>query len=420
MPNAGPTLENVQLMQAFTESTFGTDATGSLGSFTAIPFQEGTAQFTIDREQHNPLQSLQHVHDYQEEILGKKAATLRFTLPFMATGTAPASTVAAVQSPLGLLLKNVMGGETLGTGSTAAAGWTAVTGDAAAGTFSKGSAVGWVNSSSELELRPLKNVSGATLTNKLAFSGSPSNGNVLYSAATYYLTSDPDASLQFVVRGLESQDEFVLLGGQLDSMTFNLPLDGSIPTVQFAFKFASWLYGADSAGSASLTDLTPVTYSNFDPIVGHQGRLLVQTNGTTTYSASSLPTVHASALSFEPALAYAPITSPSGVQGILRWRMTRASGTPRIAGSFSTFFENTSDFFAARDSKLDKLIWYQNGLTAGSAWAIEVPTAQFGPVQRVNAGGIASQQVMFKGRRDGDIASATTDQHFSPIRIHFC
>lgn len=414
---AGPTVEQTKLVQVLSETTFGTDETGSLGSFTAVPVQEGTAVFTLDRQTQNHMAMLQHVHGHQEEVLGRKSATLKFTIALAPTGTASASGVAAVQGALGLILKAVMGGQDLGTGSTFSSGWTATSGDVGSGTgFSKGTAVGWVNTSNVYEMRPLKNVSSNTLTTKLAFSSTPANSNVAYSCATYYLTSDPAESLQFVVRGLESQDEFVLLGGQLDTMTFSTPLDGTIPTIAFGFKFASWMYGADAAGSASLTDITPTAITNFDPIVGHAGRLLVQTNGTTTYSASALPTVNASAITIAPSIPYIPVPSPSGVEGIYRWHITR-NGQPRVSGSFSTFFEDTT-LFSARDSKLAKLIWYQIGLTAGSSVAIEIPTAQFTNVQRVDSGGISGVMVEFKGRNDGDISSASGDQDLSPLRIH--
>lgn len=414
MPNAGPTVQNVSQIQVFLESTFGTDITASLASFLSVPFNEGTAQVVLTRQTHDPLTAVQHHHDYREEVLGKKAWTLRFSMPLAPTGTAAGSATAAVQGALGYMLKAAMGGEDLGTGSTAATGWTGVTGDAASGAgFTKGTAVGWVNASSQYEMRPLKNVSSNTLTTKLAFSGSPANSNVLYASATYYLISDPDTSLQFVVRGLESQDDWVLMGGQLDSMSLSCPLDGTIPTVTFSWKGVKWIYGSAAAGSASLTDISPTTYSNFSPIVGHDGFFHSQVNGTTTYTGS---VIHVSALAFEPALSYVPIPSPSGIEGVLRWRLSRNNG-PSITGSYTTFYEDTARF-VDRDDKDNRLIWYQCGQSAGNAVALEAATTQYTDVQRVDGGGIASETITWKGRLDGDVTSPTTDQHYSPFRIH--
>lgn len=414
MPNAGPAVQNVQLIQCYNESTFGTDITASLASFLSVPFNEGTAQMVLTRETHDPLTAVQHHHDYREEVLGRKSCKLSFTMPLAPTGTAAGDATAAVQGALGYLLKTAMGGEDLGTGSTFVTGWSASSGDltSAAG-FTVGTALGWNNSSSVYEMRPIKTIATNTVTTKLAFSGSPANTNVAYASATYYLTSDPDTSLQFVVRGLESQDEFVLMGCQLDSMTITLPLDGTIPTIAFSWKGVKWLYGADCAGSASLTDITPATYSNFSPIVGHAGRFMSQLNGTTTYTGA---TINVSALAFEPQLSYVPVPSPSGIEGVLRWRLSRNNG-PSVTGSYTTYYEDTARM-VDRDDKDNRLAWYQCGVTAGQSFAIEAATTQYTDVQRVDAGGIASETITWKGRLDGDTTSPTTDQHRSPLRIH--
>ena len=117
MPGTGPTVSPVQLIQAMTESSFAADMTGSLGSFTAIPFQEGTASVSLVQEMHDPMHAVQHHHDYREEILGEKSCSIQFTMPLAPTGTAADASTAAVQSALGLLLKTCMGGEDLGNGT---------------------------------------------------------------------------------------------------------------------------------------------------------------------------------------------------------------------------------------------------------------------------------------------------------------
>ena len=413
MPGTGPTVVNVQLVQAYTESSFANDESGSLVSYTSIPIQEGSAQITLGRETHDPMHAVQYMHDYREEVLGKKSCSIQFTVPLAPTGTASSTGVAAVQSALGLLLKTTMGGEDLGKGSTAGIDWTAKAGSVATATeFEKGSAIGWVNASGILEARPLSNKSGSALTNKLAFSTVPTTGATIYGAATYYLTSDPDGSLNFAVRGLESNDDWLLLGCQLDSMALNLPLEG-IPTVQFTFKGVSWLHGDDAAGSFS--DISPVTYSNTSPITGHAGRFMARVSGTAAFTSGV--TVHVSAVNFEPSLTYAPVPSPSGTEGVYRWRLTRASG-PSVSGSFSTFFESTK-WHGHRDNKDDLMLLYQIGTEAGKTILLEVATAQITNAQKADASGIDGVTVEWKGRMDALVASDSTDLHRSPFRIHF-
>ena len=416
MPNAGPTVQAVALVQAFTESSFAADMSASLASFTAIPFMEAPgAAVTLTRELHDPMHAVQYHHDYREEVLGKKACALTFTLPLAPTGVAAVAATAAVQSALGLLLSKTMGGEDLGAGSTAGAWSSAKTGAVAtAGAFEKGAAIGWVNTAGLLEARPLANKVTSTLTTKLAFSATPATASVIYGSATYYLASDPDGSFNFAVRGLESDDSWLLLGCQLESLTVTLPLDGTIPTAAFAFKGVNWLHEDDTA-AGDFADIAPVTYSNTSPITGQTGRFMARTLTTQAFTAGV--TVNVSSVAFEPQIKYQPITSPSGTNGVFRWRLSRNNG-PSIQGSFSTFFETTK-WLAHRDNRDDFLLLYQIGSEAGKTMLLEAATCQIVDAQRVDDGGIAGQAVTWKGRRDATIATATTDLTRSPFRIHF-
>ena len=417
MPNAGPTNEPDSLIQAFEETTFGADMTGSLGSFTAIPFQEGSATFSATRETHDPQHAVQDVRDYREEVLGRKRSSLQFTMPLAPTGTAAGQGTTAVQSALGLLLELVMGGELLTPGSTAASWSNGASGTiATASTLARGGAMGWVDTSGVLHARGVRNNSGTTITSKIAFPAAPATSDVIYGSATYFCTRDPDKSFNFVVRGLESQDDWVLLGMQLDSMTLSLPLDDTIPTVQFNFKGASWLYGSQATGSASLVDITPVAYANTSPITGHAGRFLIQETTTQQLTGAEVPI---NAVSFEPQITYLEVTSPSGTEGTHRWRLGRNNG-PMIQGTFGTFFQDLT-WHTGRDNKTDYQIAYQIGTTAGETILIEASTCQLTMADRGDANGIAGVTAQFKGRLDAVVSNQVTgtDVHSSPFRIHF-
>ncbi len=414
MPNAGPSVSGVQLIQAYAESSFAADMSGSLASFVSIPFQEGTATVDLVQEMHDPMHAVQHHHDYREEILGKKSCTIQFTIPLSPTGTLAGDATAALQGALGLLLSTFMGGEDLGTGSTASGVWSsAKSGDVGNGAgFEKGSAVGWVNTAGALECRPLANKATATLTTKLAFSATPADEDTIYSCATYYLTQDPDTSLNFAVRGQESDSDWLLMGCQLDSAALDLSFDG-IPTLQLTFKGVNWLHGDDASGTFS--DIAPVTYTNTSPISGHAGRLMVRTTATALFTAGV--TVDANSVAFEPQLSYAAVPSPSGTSGVLRWRLSRNNG-PSITGSFGTYFADQR-WHDHRTNKDDLMVLYQVGTTtADGAVLIEAPCVQVTNAQEADASGIDGVNVEWKGRLDASVVTATTDLHLSPFRIH--
>jgi hypothetical protein len=315
-----------------------------------------------------------------------------------------------------------MGGEFLGTGSLADGAWsTAGGGDVllAAG-FRAGGAAGMADSDGVIHFRPVKEVTGNTggaLELKVRFPSAPASGAVIYSASTYYWTQDPDTSLQFIVEGEEQQNRWVAMGGQ-GTVTPQLALDGTIQTLQWQITGCKWIEADEAAGSASLvgTALGNATYSNYDPTTGHAGRLIVQTNGSIAYTGA---TVNVNTLTFTPGGTFTPITSPSGVEGVVRWRLTRASGTPMVSGTVGTYFEGY-DHFDTRDTKAAKIIWYQNGVTAGGCPIVEAPRVQFTDVQLPDQNGIAGVMPTFKGRLDADtVESTASDLGRSPHRYHF-
>lgn len=403
-------------------NAFAVDHTGTLVDFADVPLAEGSHQLTLTQETHNPLHALQNVLDYQEEVLGKKSWTLNFTTPFAPTGTAAGDGDTAVAGAIQAMLKAVMGGEFKGTGSTAAAAWPS----AGAGTvadasgFRAGGVAGMVDANGVAHFSPIEEASGATggtITLKVRFPTAPASGAVIYSGATYYWTQDPNTSLQFIVEGEEQQNRWVVMGGQ-GTVTPQLALDGTIQTLQWQITGATWIDAGDSAGSVSLdgTALGNATYENYDPITGHAGKLLVQTVGTTALTGAE---VHVNELSFTPGGTWTPITSPSGREGIKRWRLTRASGTPMVAGTFTTFFEDRSRF-DARDNRDAKLVFYYSGVTPGFVAACDAPTVQFTDAQLPDSNGIAGEQVSFKGRLDeGTTESTASDLGRSPFRFHF-
>lgn len=413
MPNAGPTVAAVQRIEAYTESSFASDESSNLASFTPLPIQEGTASVTLTREMHDPMQLVQNQLDYREEVVGRKSCQIQFTMPLAPTGVAAGQGTPAVQGGLGLLLSTVMGGEDLGQGTTVSTGWgTAGGGNVSTATgIEKGAALGWVNANGKLEARPVANKSGSAITLKRRFSTAPATSNDLYASASYYMTQDPDSSLSFAVRGYEDDHAWLLSGCQLESMSLNLPLDGSIPTIQFTFQGVDWSHETDTA-AGSFASISAATYSNFDPIVGHAGDFLESDVTALTGS-----TVHVSAVGFEPQIAYQAITSPSGTNGVYRWRLSRSA--PVVQGSFTTFYEDDS-WFTARDDRDDKLFLYQVGTTQGQTLLIEASTCQVTDAQMGEAdSGILGVTVSWKGRLDAGVSSPSSDLQRSPFRIHF-
>jgi len=419
-----PTPQIVQKLLVAAETTFGIDLTGSLASFRPVPFMEGSASWAPNQDTHNPLQALQAQLDYQKEILGKKHWEMSFNLPFAPTGVAAAAgTPAPSNSALDLILRTCMGGVFRGEGSVVATGgWASAGGGdvADASGFRAGGIAGMVHNG-QLHLRPIKQVSGDTLSVKPRFPAAPSQGAAIVSGATYFWTSDPQGSLQFAVQGENPEDRWVLMGGQ-GTFTPELALDGSIQSLNFTFTGVDWERAEDAAGTASLfnTALTQATYLSHEPIVGHQGECLIRTNGNIALTGA---VAHISSIAFEGGLQYQQIPSPSGVQGVLRHRLIRPPGQAPVSGTFQTFYESNSRQ-KDKEARRDLAVFYRNGTSAGHAVAMEAPTVQYVNVQREDLDNIAGSTVEWRGRADRDVvipSAATADaiaMASSPWRLH--
>lgn len=413
-------VHSVQRLRAFVESTFAADSSGSAGSFTDLPMIEGSGQLTLSQDELDPGNIVQHIDEGRERVLGKRKATLTFTMNLAPTGIVASNGVTSVTSALGLILKAVMGGEQLGEGSVAAAGSTSSVINVSAGDGAQwanaGQLMGWTNSAGVVEWREVESRSTDAITLKRAFSGTPSTSNPLYNAATYYMTASPSSTLAFIVDGLEADDRWLVTGAQLEGgMTIALDLTGGvIPRITFSMGAARW-FSSSEVGSSLGGALGTATYSAFNPIVGEAGAFEVWTAGTATYASTQLTPV--SACSFEPHINFVPVTSPSGTNTIKEWKKTRNTDSP-VQGSFTTLYEDLT-WFNHRTSKTDLALQYVAGVAAGSAVILSAPTVQALNPQRVaDAAGMAAQTVMWKGRRDTDVASSTTDIANSPFRIH--
>jgi len=397
----------------------GADSSASLGSFVDCPIREGSAQMATNRDELDPMQLVQHIDEGRERVLGKRVATLTFTMNLAPTGTSAVLGTTAITSPLGRLLKVVMGGENLAAGSTAATSTTAIvlkTSTAShASRWPPGTVVGWSNGT-VVEWRSVEATTSATVTLKHGFSGVPAVGNPLINAATYYMTADPDTTVDFIVEGLDNEDRFLLTGGQAVTgigVAFDLT-GGAIPTVTFNFQFANW-YASNETGSSITGTLGTASYSATSPIVGEAGEFRCWTVGAATYVTTTR--LHVSAMTWEPHIAYTPVTSPSGRNTVWRWKRSRNTDSP-VQGSFTIPYEDTT-WFAHRNSKTDLDAMYVAGISGGNTVIVEAPTIQILNPQRVaDASAIAAQTLTWKGRRDTDVGAVTTDISKSPFRLH--
>ena len=268
-------VHSVQRLRVWSESSFATDGTATLANYTDVPMREGTGTMTLTLDSLDPMQSVQSRVEYREEVLGKRSATLQFTLNLAPTGTAAASGISAVQGALGLLLKATYGGETLGTGTTFTGGTATIPTVTSAAGFLAGGAIGWVNASGVLEVREIESIAANSITLKHAFSAAPTNAQVAYAAATYSFTEKKRIRKSFAKRASVLEVPF-LLETQLveDSHGVRLQIDTDAERTHFARRLV-YLDGNSGAMHTQGSDEATDAAAYDDGLAAHGGWLAV-------------------------------------------------------------------------------------------------------------------------------------------------
>lgn len=407
---------NVGRVRVEQEVSFATDASALIGSFKDLPIIEGTGSLTITEETLPPGDLQQHIDGYPKELLGVRSASLSFDVNLYATGTAANNLTTSIQTALGEVLKQIMGTEGLEQGDTINDAGAAVTDFDVTNEdrWAVGGALGLLDSNSNMQVSEIESKSINNLVFKRNFGFVPSNGAVCYNSAGYWLGENPIGSLQAAVEGLNTDDRFLLLGGQLDSWTFTLE-NGALPRMSVTLKFAAWIHAEDAATPFNVAALGDASYTQ-SPVVLMDSELLVGTVG-----AASRPTaLKASEMGFNPSLTFEPVTSPGGVGAsdtVVQWKRTRS--VPVIAGTFTVPFEDES-WRVHKESRTDMYFWLQIGQTAGSVVCLSAPTIQIVDVAVSDANGVSVQQVSWRGRLDEETSESTaTERGQSAFRLHF-
>jgi len=417
------------------EATFGTvvDFSGADStSILSVPAVENSVVFKLSQALVDPMALVAFKDQTLESVIGLRSATISFTVPAISPG-ATTNTTAHTRNALGLILRDLMGGENLAEGhtissvSTAAKSYSIASGNLESdySTYA-GGAVGVPIAGSLIDWRPIDYSGTTAIDLKLATSATIQT-SLVYGTSTYYPTEDPSNSLQFAVYGAESDDRWQFLGCQLESMTLELP-PGGIPQFAFTFKCASWLHGSSASSLASSYEVTSsitgalaaYTYSAATNYIVNTGGYMYYYTAPTGTAAdwASSAALALSSEAWNVGIVYTPVPSPSGVQTIARY--VRGRSGPVATGTFNVPYEDVS-FLVDQTTLADKAIFRVIGGAAGGTMILDVPTIQITDVQRVDDNGLAYQQVSWKARHDvsSNIGAGDAALQRASFRIHF-
>lgn len=389
--------------------SFAVDNYSSAGSFLAVPAM-GVPTWSPDMPLLDPQTLQQYIGGHVLQVHGPRSATLTVNVPLARHGILADTTTPSVdadQSCLIRMLKSGLGGyDGDNQGSTSAAGSTASVINVQAGhgsRFFAGGALAWENPTGQLEMREIESISTDAITLKHALSAGPANTDPIYNATTLYINEATPTSGQFRAIGKDADDAWSIRGCQLSSIGLTTAM-GQIPVVALTYTCAEWV----NMGSGSLAG---VTYANHIPISFNSGEFLYQTVGTVTRNILGIREI-----TWQPAVSWTPVRSPSGTNTIASFEMAHAS--PMMQGSFSPYYADQThhDAWVNRTKKHLALSIVD---ADDGGWLLTAPTTQLGPVTAPqDAEGLSAQIVPFRCLLDEDTGAQTTALLRSPFRWH--
>lgn len=411
--------KRIYRLRSVEESTFATDATGTMSAFEPLEFTAATVSYDLPRPLSNVMQSKMDSASQRVNLI--KRATLTVTCNLTGQPARASTGTTHTQSEQGKLLRNWLGGRRLGQGDlVAASSTTSVIELDAIARWEAGAAIAVMNDDGRMVARQIVDVAGgdATVWPVLAAADVPSDNDTAYAAASYYLgpsASDDtnNTSLQFVCEGLATDDRFLLLGGKVTGVTFSLGRN-QVAQATYTISFVHWIYGADATTDLT-TDTAPLTYdattNNGLPLTVADSDLLVIDEG----GAGTTHTLHADTLSIACSPQWVMVNSTSGPSGCGAVGWARNSTQEVVSGSFTIPFESRA-WFSNRDD--ESWIWLHFQLGSGNSEGCILFNikAQITNVQPVESSGLSYQRVDFVG--GVTITADTTDIDDSPFVMH--
>jgi len=416
--------KRVYRVRTVEESSFAVDQSGTMSAFEPIDFTAATVSLDLPRVSANVMQA--KMDSASQRVSGLKRATLTLTVNLAGQTARAGDGTTHTQTELGKMFRCWLGARRLGQGDLFAAG--SDTGELNVDTAARwetGCGIGLINDDGRFVARAASAAAAGEVDiwNTLIAGDVPSDGDVAYAAASYFLgASASDATdnttLQAACEGLATNDRWLLLGGKVTDVTFSLGR-GAIAQATITIQFANWIYGADATTDLT-ADTSPLTYdaatNNGLPLsVIDSDLVAVNENGA---SGDGPLTLHADTFSIKCSPQWVMVNSTSGPSGCgaIGWARNQAQDV--VSGSLTVPYDTTYWFTQRDTTDSDGWVWlhFQIGSLAGEGCMLIVARVQITNVQPVETNGLSYQRVDFVG--GVPILADATDIADSPFAIH--
>lgn len=417
------------------ESSYGTDMSGSLGSWDDVPANMDSIEVERLEEIVQPGHLIQRLDQRDLGVPMPREAKVGFSTNLETVTTVGGSGTAPAQHWLGVMLECGFGGKRISTGTTIATTSTSSSLNVtSASTYRAGGAVAMVNASGLLEIREIKSISSNNIVLKMAFSFTPANAAVVYGVATYFLHNNPLGAdptyLQLALEGYNPKDRWIFPGGALSSFGFSGLEPKGIPRIKWGWQHPTWLPADGSSTAANLRSAAlaqvAYTHTNLSTVRAADYRLR-------TLSGSTIPSfLNAPKVEITPNVEYEALETPGGGSGLAAntncfgYRRVEQYEKSAVDVSLDVHWENdtTLDDYHANATPLGLLCQIGVSQSKGGC-LISVPRLQISkPPGEILLGGVRGKSLTLYALHDTEATSAgaSTDDDAlaqAAFRMHF-
>lgn len=416
------------------ESSYGTDMTGSFGSWVDVPANHRTITAKRIETIVQPGHLRQRLDQRDVGVQMPREAQFPFTTNLETISTVGGDTVTPEEGWLGMMLECGLGGKVLTTGTTIASTSTTTSLNLTdASSHRPGAAVAVVNAAGRIEIREIKSVASNNVVLKMALSDAPANGAVVFGVATYYLHNNPLGAdptyAQFAWEGYNPKDRWVFPGGAFNSFGFEGLEPKGIPRIKWDWKHPTWLPADGVAVTADLrgSALGRASYDHIglSTVRGADYRLRVK-------GSSTLPALlNAPKVEVIPRVEYEALETPGGGAGLCA--NTNCFGYRRVDGdeapvdvNLDVHWENDTtldDYHEDRDILAFTAQIGTSPSVGGSMISVPALQTRDAPAE-IKIGGVRGKSLMLEALDDTEATAmageSTADEacRRAAIRIH--
>lgn len=412
--------------EAAGQATFGVELSGSIGSFEDLRYNSISPN--LPETLLADMARVQRPYTRNPQVVGPRSTEIQ-TECDVVSGLLLDAGASAPGTPdwgLGLLWKIAFGGYRSAAGSTedGGAASTASLLNVAAGhgtRWTAGGAYAVMVAGGAIEAREVASVAADALTPKIQHSAAPVNAAPVYNAHTFYPTSDPETSAQFLFETGDRDAIYWALGHQLGSFSLVTTL-GQLARCAMTWKGATWAQdssvgtplGGGAMGVASFAPgREPTPYINSDVLFNVAG------------AAPLAPTpVDPETIAFTFNHTFEPVLSPRGKgAGILRWFIRPPEqGTPLATVTLTIPLEDTEErlkvYQEARAARTPFYCFAQIGNVPGNIFLVSMPKMQIIDAQPVDSNRLHAAQVTAMVLEDSYATDQADDLRRAPFRLH--